>query len=58
MQQFTQLQVWQQGHALVLNVYRMTTGFPRTESCLRWLSTFNYKLSTFFQELHGNGKAN
>lgn len=48
MQQFTQLQVWQQGHALVLNVYRMTTGFPRTESCLRWLSTFNYKLSTFF----------
>src|SRR5713101_6467055 len=31
MQRFTELKVWQRGHALVLNVYRMTTGFPQNE---------------------------
>jgi four helix bundle protein len=31
MQRFTELKVWQTGHALVLRVYRMTTGFPKTE---------------------------
>ncbi len=31
MQRFTELKVWQRGHALVLNVYRMTTGFPQAE---------------------------
>ena len=31
MQRFTELKVWQRGYALVLSVYRMTTGFPRNE---------------------------
>ncbi len=31
MQRFTDLKVWQRGHALVLSVYRMTTGFPANE---------------------------
>jgi four helix bundle protein len=31
MQRFTELKVWQRGHALVLSVYRMTTGFPPNE---------------------------
>jgi four helix bundle protein len=31
MQRFTELKVWQRGHALVLSVYRMTTGFPLHE---------------------------
>ena len=31
MQRFTELKVWQRGHAPVLNVYRMTTGFPPNE---------------------------
>jgi four helix bundle protein len=33
MQRFTELKVWQRGHALVLSVYRMTTGFPLNERC-------------------------
>jgi four helix bundle protein len=28
MQRFTELKVWQRGHALVLSVHQMTTGFP------------------------------
>ena len=31
MQRFTELKVWQRGHALVLNVYRMTVAFPNVE---------------------------
>jgi four helix bundle protein len=31
MQRFTELKVWQRGHALVLKVYRLTTGFPLAE---------------------------
>ena len=31
MQRFTELKVWQRGHALVLSVYRMTVGFPPNE---------------------------
>ena len=31
MQRFTELKVWQRGHALVLKVYRLTTGFPVLE---------------------------
>jgi|SRR5579859_4666156 len=31
MQRFTELKVWQRGHALVLSVYRMTVGFPQNE---------------------------
>src|SRR5579862_9179701 len=31
MQRFTDLKVWQRGHALVLDVYRATTGFPVSE---------------------------
>jgi four helix bundle protein len=31
MQRFIELKVWQRGHALVLGVYRMTTGFPQNE---------------------------
>jgi four helix bundle protein len=31
MQRFTELKVWQRGHALVLNVYRMSVGFPIAE---------------------------
>jgi four helix bundle protein len=31
MQRFTELQVWQRGHSLVLSVYRMTTGSPQNE---------------------------
>ncbi len=31
MQRFTELKVWQRGHALVLTVYRMTVGFPIVE---------------------------
>jgi four helix bundle protein len=31
MQRFTELRVWQKGHALVLSVNRMTTGFPQNE---------------------------
>jgi four helix bundle protein len=30
-QRFTELKVWQRGHALVLTVYRMTVGFPIAE---------------------------
>ena len=31
MQRFTELKVWQRGHALVLSVYRMSAGFPLAE---------------------------
>src|SRR5258708_13551161 len=31
MQRFTELEVWQRGHSLVLSIYRMTTGFPQNE---------------------------
>jgi four helix bundle protein len=31
LQRFTELKIWQQGHALVLKVYRLTTGFPLVE---------------------------
>ena len=31
MQRFTELRVWQKGHALVPSVYRMTTGFPQNQ---------------------------
>src|SRR6266571_9409087 len=31
MQRFTELKVWQRGHALVLSIYRMTAGFPQAE---------------------------
>jgi four helix bundle protein len=31
MQRFTDLKVWQRGHALVLEVYRLTTSFPSDE---------------------------
>jgi four helix bundle protein len=31
MQRFTEIKSWQRGHALVLDVYRMTTGFPVSE---------------------------
>jgi len=31
MQRFTELKLWQRRHALVLHVYRMSTGFPQTE---------------------------
>ena len=31
MQRFTDLKVWQRGHALVLSIYRITTGFPHSE---------------------------
>lgn len=31
MQRFTEIKAWQRGHALVLNVYRVTVGFPITE---------------------------
>jgi four helix bundle protein len=31
MQRFTDLKVWQRGHALVLGVYSATTGFPPHE---------------------------
>ena len=31
MQRFTELKVWQLAHALVLNIYRHTTGFPPNE---------------------------
>lgn len=31
MQRFTELKVWQRGHALVLKIYRMTTVFPQVE---------------------------
>ncbi len=31
MQRFTDLKVWQEGHALTLEVYRLTAGFPSDE---------------------------
>jgi four helix bundle protein len=31
MQDFTQLRVWQEGHVLALNVYRLTRAFPSDE---------------------------
>lgn len=31
MQRFTELKVWQEGHALTLEVYRLTAGFPAEE---------------------------
>lgn len=31
MQRFTDLKVWQEGHALTLQVYRLTAGFPAEE---------------------------
>jgi four helix bundle protein len=31
MQRFTEIRAWQRGHALVLNVYRATVGFPQAE---------------------------
>lgn len=31
MQRFTELKVWQKGHALVLTVYRLTASFPADE---------------------------
>jgi len=31
MQRFTELKVWQHGHALVLSIYRLSVGFPVAE---------------------------
>ncbi|MBI4719413.1 MAG: four helix bundle protein [Planctomycetes bacterium] len=31
MQRFTDLKVWQEGHAVTLEVYRLTVGFPADE---------------------------
>ncbi len=31
MQRFTELRVWQDGHALTLDIYRLTAGFPAEE---------------------------
>ena len=31
MQRFTELKVWQKSHALVLEIYRLTTNFPQDE---------------------------
>lgn len=31
MQRFTELKVWQRSHALVLELYRLTSGFPSEE---------------------------
>ena len=31
MQRFTDLKVWQRSHALVLDIYRLTAGFPAEE---------------------------
>ena len=31
MQRFTDLRVWQDGHALTLEIYRLTAGFPSEE---------------------------
>lgn len=31
MQRFTDLKVWQEGHALTLEIYRITAGFPSEE---------------------------
>ena len=31
MQRFTDLKVWQEGHALTLEIYRLTAGFPPEE---------------------------
>ena len=31
MQRFTELKIWQRSHALVLDVYRVTAGFPGDE---------------------------
>ena len=31
MQRFTEIKVWQRGHALVLNMYRASVGFPVAE---------------------------
>ena len=31
MQRFTELKVWQRSHALVLELYRITGGFPAEE---------------------------
>src|SRR3989337_252831 len=31
-QSFTDLHVWQEGHNLVLIIYKITTGFPKSES--------------------------
>ncbi|MCD6233621.1 MAG: four helix bundle protein [Candidatus Marinimicrobia bacterium] len=30
-EQFTDLEVWKNAHAFVLEVYRVTEGFPKTE---------------------------
>ena len=30
-QSFTDLKVWQEGHKLVLNVYKLTSNFPKSE---------------------------
>ena len=31
MQRFTELKVWQRAHAMVLEIYRITAGFPQDE---------------------------
>jgi four helix bundle protein len=31
MQRYTDLKVWQRGHELVLAIYRLTEGYPKTE---------------------------
>ena len=31
MQRFTELKIWQRGHALVLTIYRLSVGFPVAE---------------------------
>lgn len=33
MQHYTKLRVWERSHRLVLDVYRMTQGFPSAERC-------------------------
>jgi four helix bundle protein len=31
MQRFTELRIWQRSHQIALDIYRMTSGFPRVE---------------------------
>jgi hypothetical protein len=32
MQRFTELKVWQRAHALVLEIYRISAGFPQASA--------------------------
>ncbi|HYE98565.1 MAG TPA: four helix bundle protein [Planctomycetota bacterium] len=60
---FTDLEVWQRAHALRLDVYRLTAGFPRVEiyrlsnQMIRAASSIPASIAEGFRRFHPKDKA-